>query len=68
MNIIYDKLIRLNPKYWFHLEDDFLFFNNVSIVDTTKKLELLKSDNVKQILFNINYAEVIHDYSIKGEN
>jgi len=67
MNIIYDKLIRLNPKYWFHLEDDFLFFNNVSIVDTTKKLELLKSDNVKQILFNINYAEVIHDYSIKGE-
>ena len=66
MNIIYDKLVQLNPTYWLHLEDDFLFINNVNIQDMIQKLDVLDVVNAKQILFNINYAETIQDYSIKG--
>ena len=66
MNIIYNKLIQLNPTYWLHLEDDFLFINNINIQDMIQKLDIFNVVNAKQILFNINYAETIEDYSIKG--
>jgi GR25 family glycosyltransferase involved in LPS biosynthesis len=68
MNIIWNKLNVLKPTYWIHMEDDFLFFDKMNYIEhAIKGLELLKSDNVKQIVFNINYAETIDNYAIRGD-
>jgi GR25 family glycosyltransferase involved in LPS biosynthesis len=68
MNIIWNKLQELKPKYWIHMEDDFLFYVKRNYVDDSIKV-LQKygvSNNIKQVLFNRNYAETIEDTSIKG--
>lgn len=67
MNIIYEKIVSLQPDYWFHLEDDFLFFDKVNISDIVNDLIKLSEYNIKQILLNLNYAETIKDYNIQGE-
>ena len=69
MNIIYNKLKELNPTYWIHMEDDFLFHNKFNYID--ESIFALKSkycidNNVKQILFNRNYGEIIDNYNSKG--
>jgi len=67
MNIIYKKLSELKPKYWIHMEDDFLFHYKTNYVGKSiNAIELLRKDGVRQILFNVNYAETIEDYRIKG--
>jgi GR25 family glycosyltransferase involved in LPS biosynthesis len=69
MNIIWNKLKTLKPTYWIHMEDDFLFHNKMDYIGTAiKGIEKLSYHNVKQILFNVNYAETIDDYHIiKGD-
>ena len=67
MNLIWEKLKLLNPTYWIHMEDDFLFFEKMDYV--TKSIEWLnelKTYNVKQILFNRGYGETIKDYNIES--
>ena len=67
MNMIWDKLNELKPKYWIHLEDDWLFFKPDNYV--TKSIEFLdkyKKDKIYQILFNKNYAEIIDHYDYVG--
>jgi hypothetical protein len=67
MNIIWDKLNELKPKYWLHMEDDWLFFKPCDYV--TKSIQFLekyKRENIHQILFNKNYAETIEDYDLVG--
>jgi len=65
MNIIWNKMKDLNPKYWVHIEDDFLFHSKKNyITDSIKFLET--SGNVRQVLFNRNYAEVIEDFKLGG--
>lgn len=67
MNIIWNKLNELKPTYWIHIEDDFLFFDKMNYVEEALKgFELLQNENVKQILFNMNYAEIIDQYNVKG--
>ena len=67
MNIIWNKLKKLKPKYWIHMEDDFLFFEKMKYIETAiKGFEKMKSLNVRQILFNREYAEVIEHYNSKG--
>lgn len=67
MNIIWNKLNELKPKYWIHLEDDFVFFDKMSYVDKAiEGIELLSKHNVKQMLYNRSYAEIIEDYRISG--
>ena len=42
MNIIFNKLNELNPQYWIHLEDDFLFYDKMKyIITAIKGLKLL---------------------------
>ena len=66
MNIIWNKLNELKPKYWIHIEDDFLFYVKKNYV--TESIEFLRqSKNVKQVLFNRNYTETVEDYSIRGD-
>ena len=65
MNIIWNKMKQLNPKYWVHIEDDFLFHSKKNyITDSIKFLE--KSGNIKQVLFNRNYSEIIDDIQLGG--
>ena len=65
MHIIYKKLKELKPKYWIHLEDDFLFFEKMNVIEKGMKgFEVFKEQNVKQICFNRSYAETIDNYNI----
>jgi len=69
MNIIWNKLYELKPQYWIHIQDDFLFYrktNYIELAINTLESEYCNNHNVKQILFNRNYAENINDYQING--
>ena len=68
MNIIWNKLNELKPKYWIHMEDDFLFYTKRNYVgDSIKVLQTYHtSKNIRQVLFNRNYSETIADTAIKG--
>jgi GR25 family glycosyltransferase involved in LPS biosynthesis len=69
MNIIWNKLNEIKPKYWIHMEDDFLFHHKTNYIETA--IDMLKNDisvtnKVKQVLFNRNYGETISSYNTKG--
>ena len=65
MNIIWNKLKQLKPKYWIHMEDDFLFYIKRSYVaDSIKFLD--SQTDIKQVLFNRGYAETIADVDMRG--
>lgn len=67
MNIIWNKLNELKPKYWIHLEDDFVFYDKMKYIQKSLEgLNTLNNENVKQILFNRGYGETIDDYRVKG--
>ena len=67
MNYIWNHIQTTQPKYWIHLEDDWLFFREDSYV--RKSMDFLdrhESRNIHQVLFNKNYAETFQDHSILG--
>jgi GR25 family glycosyltransferase involved in LPS biosynthesis/tetratricopeptide (TPR) repeat protein len=65
MNIIWDKLNEIKPKYWVHIEDDFIFHTNLNyITKAIEGLHALKYSNTKQIVFNRCYGETVDDYTI----
>jgi hypothetical protein len=69
MNMIWDKLNEMKPKYWIHMEDDFLFYWRGSYVNepiAMLQMTITRAHNVKQVLYNRNYSETIRDYKIKG--
>jgi len=68
MNIIWNKLNEIKPKYWIHMEDDFLFYYKTNYIERAINglNQLGKSHSVKQILFNRNYTETIDNYSVLG--
>jgi GR25 family glycosyltransferase involved in LPS biosynthesis len=67
MNIIWDKLNELKPTYWIHMEDDFLFHHKTNYIEQSMAaLNSNSSDNIKQILFNVNYGETIDNYNARG--
>jgi len=67
MNIIWNKLNEIKPKYWIHLEDDWLFFRPDNYIERSINfIEKYKDKNVHQILFNKNYAETIFNYNMVG--
>jgi tetratricopeptide (TPR) repeat protein len=69
MNMIWDRLSETQPKYWIHMEDDFLFHTKMRYVETA--IAAIESNdcvqaNVKQVLFNRNYGETVENYNIGG--
>jgi glycosyltransferase involved in cell wall biosynthesis len=69
MNIIFNKIVELNPVYWVQMEDDFCFFQEMDVIThALKGLQKLGSTDhhVGQIMFNRHYAEIIEDYSFVG--
>jgi hypothetical protein len=67
MNIIWNKLNELKPKYWIHLEDDWLFFRPDNYIERSINfIEKYKDKNIHQLLFNKNYSETIFNYDMVG--
>ena len=66
MNIIWDTLYNIKPKYWIHMEDDFLFYRSMNYIKPFLPVLDNNSYNMKQIVYNRNYAETIRDYSTTG--
>lgn len=67
MNIIYNMLEKIKPKYWIHIEDDMLFFVKLPYITMgIQGITELNYFNVKQIVFNRNYAEVIDQINLDG--
>ena len=67
MNILWNKLAELQPKFWIHIEDDFLFYHEDAYI--TKSVNVLKCagvSGIKQVVFNPNYAEGIKNHDVKG--
>jgi GR25 family glycosyltransferase involved in LPS biosynthesis len=67
MNLIYNKIKELSPKYWIHMEDDWLFFQKDCYVQ--KSVDFLTKNenlNIHQILYNRNYAETYEGYLLNG--
>lgn len=65
MNIIWNKLNVMKPKYWIHLEDDFLFHTKRSYVEDSIKF-LESQRDIKQVLFNREYAETIEQVTMRA--
>ena len=70
MNIIWNKLNEIKPQYWIHMEDDFLFYHKTNYIERAinglTNFGQSQSHNVKQILFNRNYTEIVDHYKVKG--
>lgn len=67
MNIIWDKLNELKPKYWLHMEDDWLFLKQDDYISKSIAiLEQHEEKNIHQVLFNRNYGETFESYNIVG--
>lgn len=67
MNMIYNILESERPKYWIHMEDDFLFFNTMPYISLgLQGLDELFHFNVKQVMFNRNYAETLEQINMTG--
>lgn len=66
MNIIWRKIKELQPTYWIHMEDDWLFIKADNYVRRSMDfLERYESKDIHQILFNRNYTET-YDWGING--
>lgn len=66
MNIIWSKLKELKPRYWIHMEDDWLFFYEDDYVSrATAFLDRHEPNGIHQLLFNRNYAE-LYEWDIVG--
>jgi len=62
MNLIWDKLGQVKPKYWIHLEDDWLFFKKEHyITRAIEALEKHEDKHVSQIVFNREYGLMMRD-------
>ncbi len=67
MNIIWNKLAELKPKYWIHMEDDWLFFKSDNYVSKSIQfLDKYESRGIHQILYNRNYTETYNDWGVNG--
>lgn len=65
MNIIWNMIKENNPKYWIHIEDDFLFHTKRSYIEDSIKL-IEKHSDIHQVLFNRGYAETMDQANLRG--
>lgn len=67
MNIIWNTLQKVKPKYWIHLEDDWLYFHPRNYISNSiEYLEKFKDMNIHQIVFNKNYGLFFTDMDRVG--
>lgn len=66
MNMIRDIVINSGAKYWIHIEDDWEFIKSANYISRGIEYMRKYSDiDVKQLLFNKGYAEIISDITWK---
>lgn len=56
MNILWNKLIEIGPKYWIHIEDDRLFIRKANYVQEAIDF-LEKYPRISQVVYNKFYAD-----------
>jgi tetratricopeptide (TPR) repeat protein len=62
MNIIWNKLKEIQPTYWIHMEDDWLYFKQENYVTRAiALLEKYESQNIHQLVFNREYGLMLKD-------
>jgi len=62
MNIIWNKVVEVNPTYWIHMEDDWVYFRKEAyITRAIAALEKYESQNIHQIVFNREYGLMMSD-------
>ena len=66
MNIIWNTLQTVQPKYWIHMEDDFLFYQPIHYIKPYLQVLNQNDYGIKQIVYNRNYAETVENYAIQG--
>lgn len=69
MNIIWNRLRELQPTYWIHMEDDWLYFKQESYVGRSiALLEKYESADIHQLVFNREYGLALADMKhVSGE-
>lgn len=67
MNIIWNKLNELQPTYWIHLEDDWVFFQSENYVTRgVALLEKYEDRAIHQLVFNREYGLMMEDMKRVG--
>jgi len=62
MNVIWSKVCELQPTYWIHMEDDWVYFKQENYVGRAiAALEKYESQEVHQIVFNREYGLMMAD-------
>ena len=62
MNIIWNKLREVQPTYWVHMEDDWLYFKQENYVTRAIAfLEKYESQGIHQLVFNREYGLMMND-------
>lgn len=62
MNVIWDKIKEVKPKFWIHMEDDWLYFKKEHYVTKSLiALEKYEDQNIHQIVFNREYGLMMND-------
>jgi FkbM family methyltransferase len=62
MNIIWNKVVEIEPDYWIHMEDDWVYFRKEAyITRAIAALEKYESQNIHQIVFNREYGLMMAD-------
>jgi tetratricopeptide (TPR) repeat protein len=67
MNIIYEKLKEIQPTYWIHMEDDWVYFKSENYV--TKGIQMLekyREQQIHQLVFNRTYGLMMEDMKRVG--
>lgn len=62
MNVIWNKVAEVNPEYWIHMEDDWVYFKKEKYVTRAiAALEKYEKLNIHQIVFNREYGLMMSD-------
>jgi GR25 family glycosyltransferase involved in LPS biosynthesis len=65
MNLIWEKLNKLQPKYWIHI-GECIFYHSMAYVQPYLSVLDNNKYNIKQIMFNRNYGTKVNDLQIIG--
>ena len=67
MNIIWHKLREIQPAYWIHMEDDWLYFKSENYITRgIQALDKYEDQDVHQVVFNRNYGLAMSSMAIMG--
>jgi len=67
MNIIWNQLGKIQPTFWIHMEDDWMFFQKKNYISPgIEFLDRYENAKINQIVFNKNYGLMYSDIGRVG--